>query len=329
MPYVSLYRGASCPRCGERLVHYGRVWTLFLRPPCLRCPACRFTAWREPRRPPTPKNAAQAQHRVEQRQALAIERVSRVRLLLRRAVALAIVAGTGALALPWIGLNQSLRAPEVRKANVATPIADPPRLDDEARIPESVVAAVKPVTFSIDPIPLPEIKVLPTRPSSKNLPGSKERASSLPTLDSRSDLKVGSSPAAQSPLANREYKIARVSIQIREEQQRARAIQIAKSLCTSGYTVAEIELVAKQRSYPSAGDIRYYYAEQNREAEQIAAVIGDAGVPLKARLLLGFDALSRNRIEIWLPVVGSGDEQPADRHFSCGPRDSAGMQAFR
>jgi hypothetical protein len=211
-------------------------------------------------------------------------------------------------------------APEVREANVVTPIADVPRLNYKARIPESVVvAAVKPGALSIDPIPLPEIKFFPPNPSSKNLPGSKERPSSLTNFDSRTELRVGTSPAAESTLANQEYKITHVSIQIREEQQRARAIQIAKSLCTAGYTVAEIELVAKERSYPSAGDIRYYYAEQSGEAEQIAAVIGDAGVPLKARRLLGFDGLSRNRIEIWLPVVGSGDEQPADRRFSCRP----------
>jgi ssDNA-binding Zn-finger/Zn-ribbon topoisomerase 1 len=42
---IPLYAGAPCPRCGAYLVRLGRVRRL-LRSPCLRCPQCRFTAWR-------------------------------------------------------------------------------------------------------------------------------------------------------------------------------------------------------------------------------------------------------------------------------------------
>jgi len=305
MPYdVPLYRGASCPRCGERLEHYGRVRTLFLRPPHLKCPACHFTAWREPHRRSEASSRTQIRRRVEHAHGPAPMRESRLRPLLRRAFALAIVAGTGALALPWIGLNQSWFPPEVMKPNLSRRIADLPRLNYEAPIPETIaVAAVKPIAFAIEPIPLPGTEILSMSPQSK--------------------ARLAVPPAAEPPLASREYKITYVSMQIREEQQRARAIQIAKSLCAAGYTVGGIELVAKERPYPSAGDIRYYYAEQSTEAEQVAALVGDNGAPLRARRLAGFNGVSRNRIEIWLPVVvGSADEQQADRHFSCGPRGS-------
>src|SRR5262249_38233078 len=154
------------------------------------------------------------------------------------------------------------------------PIADLPRLDYKAPTPESVaVAAVRPITFSIGPIPWSEIDIFPTSPSSETLLGSEERKGLLTNVDS---------PPVAASLANGEYKIANVSIQIREDQQRARAIRIAQRLCTAGYTVAEIELVAKVKSYPSAGGIRYYYDEQSGEAEQIAALIADASAPLKA-----------------------------------------------
>lgn len=328
MPYdVPLYRGASCPRCGERLVHQGRVRALFLRPPCLRCPACRFTAWREPRRPRT-ENAAQPRHTVDQRLAPEPVRVIRMPSLLRRALALVIVAGTGALALPWMGLNQDLLAPEVTETNVATPIAAVSKLSYKPPIPELfVMAAISPVTFSIDPIPLPDVRTFPTIPSSKNLPGPTERTGSQTNLDSLTELREGM-PPAESPVENRGYKITYVSIQIRDEQQRAGAIQIAKSLCMAGYMVPEIELVAKEKSYPSTGDIRYYYAEQGREADQIATLIGRTDALLKVRRLAGFDNLPRNRIEIWLPAVGSADMQPADRNFSCRPTAPANAQAF-
>jgi hypothetical protein len=216
------------------------------------------------------------------------------------------------------------------KANVAPPIVDVPRLHYEPRIPEQfVVAAVEPVIFSIGPISLPEVKTSPPNPSSENLSGSKERTNSRTNLDSLAELGAAPSPAARSPATDGEYKITYVSIQFRDEQQRAGAIQISKDLCKVGYVVPGIELVAKERSYPAAGGIRYYYAEQSAEAEQIAALIGPASAPLTTRRLAGFDGLPRNRIEIWLPAVQSANVQTADRNFSCKPGAPADKQALR
>lgn len=119
------------------------------------------------------------------------------------------------------------------------------------------------------------------------------------------------------------YKIRLVFLHIRNEPQRASAIDLAQRLCAAGYAVPGIEHVAEPRSYPARGDIRYYYAEQRGEAERIAALAGPAANPMVARRLVGLDGLPRDRVEIWLADARVAERAQANRRFSCAPAEEA------
>jgi tetratricopeptide (TPR) repeat protein len=122
------------------------------------------------------------------------------------------------------------------------------------------------------------------------------------------------------------FKIRRVFLHIAKESDRADAIALAQSLCSAGYSMPGIQLITSA-SYPGQLDVRYYYAQQQQEAGQIASLVSHgatqahapAGWSAQARIsqLTGYPNLPPERVEIWLPAGPDRQAQPGQRGFRC------------
>lgn len=127
------------------------------------------------------------------------------------------------------------------------------------------------------------------------------------------------------------FDVRQVFLHIRSEQDRARAIEIARGLCEAGYFMPGIQVIGEPRAYPEQGSVRYYYPVQETEAGRVAqtarAAAQQSGVNAWAQLgapqvLSGFSDLPGDRIEVWLPpltAAAAETDAPGRRGFTCTP----------
>lgn len=115
-----------------------------------------------------------------------------------------------------------------------------------------------------------------------------------------------------------EYQITMVYLQMRHESDRAIAAAVGAQMCAGGYSAPGVELVAEGRPYPAAGGVRYYYPEQQGQAQSIAETVGALiGVRLEARPVVGLQGLPRDRVEIWLPEAVRLTDSREGGEFPC------------
>jgi tetratricopeptide (TPR) repeat protein len=98
---------------------------------------------------------------------------------------------------------------------------------------------------------------------------------------------------------------SRVYLHISSDSDRAVAETVAKTLGTNAFDVQGIELTPQS----SRGDVRYYFKEDERGAEQVRrsaeSVIAERGynVQLELRFLATKETVKAGTIEVWLPPL--------------------------
>jgi hypothetical protein len=109
-------------------------------------------------------------------------------------------------------------------------------------------------------------------------------------------------PPLEVPGAACGYPPPRVFIQFVGEGDRSEVESLRDSMSAAGWRVPGIELVARGHT---AGDVRYYHAEQRACAEELAAVMArSTGRPFGVVSLEGsYRNLPENQLELWLPPL--------------------------
>lgn len=114
----------------------------------------------------------------------------------------------------------------------------------------------------------------------------------------------GGSPAAQTPAAEEATQV-RVFLHIASAAQRPRAVLLAAELRRGGVEVPGIEVVAA-KSVPSRSDVRYFNAEDQPVATQIATAMRSTlsdTAETKPKLITGrAEPVPRGHIELWFAL---------------------------
>lgn len=127
------------------------------------------------------------------------------------------------------------------------------------------------------------------------------------------------------------FDIRQVFLHIRNDADRARAMEIGRSLCEAGYFMPGIELVSEPRAYPQEGSVHFYYPAQDTQAasitQSVRAAAQQQGVSAWSalpapRALSGFSDLPGDRVEVWLPPLApeaAATSAAGQRGFRCTP----------
>ena len=115
-------------------------------------------------------------------------------------------------------------------------------------------------------------------------------------------------PAAEPAAAPRATTM--VYVHVRSEAQRAWAERLVQPLARKGIRVTGIRVV---KAGPSEADLRYFRAQESREAARVARALREAGVPPpRVKRVPGLESQSKpHQFELWLPP---GTPKPPRQH---------------